>query len=124
MKSRQVGYIADKDKNDSISIVAKDNEAVEYPYISIFVQHGYRRHETRVPLTCNQGATLFADGDIPNTTATCNFWREHRLILVDPNRQRDFRLENINWQQLLALNDTMSQKKAMRLILYFLLTTH
>ena len=34
-----------------------------------------------------------------------DFWREHRLILVDPNRLRHFRLGVINQQQLLALYD-------------------
>ena len=34
-----------------------------------------------------------------------NFWREHRLILVDPNILRPFRLGVINQQQLLALYD-------------------
>ena len=57
-------------------------------------------------LTRNMGSPLFADGDTLNVIVTYNFWREHRLMLVDPNRPRHFRLETINQEQLLALNDT------------------
>ena len=57
-------------------------------------------------LTRNKGSTLFADGDTPNAIVTYNFWREHRLIVVEPNRPRHFRLDTINQEQLLALNDT------------------
>ena len=57
-------------------------------------------------LARNQGGTLFADGDTPNAIVTYNFWREHTLIVVDPNRPRHFMLDMINQEQLLALNDT------------------
>ena len=57
-------------------------------------------------LARNQGSTLFADGDTPNAIVTFNFWRENRLIVVDPNRPRYFRLDMINQEQLLAVNDT------------------
>ena len=101
-----VGYFSDKNKNNGISIIAKGNEEEEYPYISICGQHGYRRHKVRVLLTRDQGSTLLADGDTPNAIVTYNFWQEHRLIVVDPIRQRHFRLDMINQGQLLALNDT------------------
>ena len=58
--------------------------------------HGYRRHKLRVLLTHNKGSTLFADGDTPNAIATYNFWREHRLIVVDPTRPRHFWLDTIS----------------------------
>ena len=67
---------------------------------------GYRRHKVRVLLTRNKGSTLVADGDTPNAIVTYNFWQEHRLIVVDPNRPRYFRLDTISQEQLLALNDT------------------
>ena len=57
-------------------------------------------------MACNQGSTLFADGDTPNAIVTYNFWREHRLIVVDPNRPRHFRIDMANQEQLLVLNDT------------------
>ena len=57
-------------------------------------------------LTRNKGSTLFADGDTSNVIVTYNFWQEHRLIVVDPNRPRYFRLDTISQEQLLALNDT------------------
>ena len=57
-------------------------------------------------MACNQGSTLFADGDTPNAIVTYNFWREHRLIVVDPNRPRHFRIDMTNQEQLLVLNDT------------------
>ena len=94
-----------EDKDNGICIIAKNNEE-EYPYISISGQHGYRRHEVRVLLTRNKDSTLFVDGDTPNAIVMYNFWREHRLILVDPNRPRHFRLDMINQEQLLTLNDT------------------
>ena len=103
---RYVGYLSDEDKNNGISIIAKNNDEAEYPYISICGQHGYRRHKARVLLTRNKGSTLFADGDTAYAIVTYNFWQEHRLIVVDPNRPRHFRLDTINQEQLLALNDT------------------
>ena len=85
--------------------ITKNNEEAEYPYISICRQNYYRRHKARVLLACNQGSILFADGDAPNAIMY-NFWWEHRLIVVDPGRPRYFRLDMINQEQLLALNDT------------------
>ena len=57
-------------------------------------------------LARNQGSTLFADGDTPNAIVTYNFWREHRLIVVDPDKPRHFKLDLINEEQFLAQNDT------------------
>ena len=94
-----------EDKDNGISIIAKNNEE-EYPYISISGPSCYRRHKARVLLIRNQGSTLFADGDIPNTIITFNFWREHGLVIADPDRPRHFRLGMINQEQLLALNYT------------------
>ena len=105
LQRRYVDYLSDEDKNNGISIIAKNNEEEEYPYISICGQHGYRRHKVRVLLTRNQGSTLFADGDTLNAIVTYNFWQGHRLVVVDPNRPRHFRLDMINQEQLLALND-------------------
>ena len=76
--------------------------------IRICGQHGYRRHKARVLLAHNQGSTLFVDGDTPNAIVMYNFWKEHRLIVVDPNRPRHFRLDILNQEELLALNDTQS----------------
>ena len=106
LQRHYVGCLSDEDKNNGISIIAKNNEEEEYPYISICGQHGYRRHKVRVLLTRDQGSTLLADGDTPNAIVTYNFWQEHRLFVVDPIRQRHFRLDMINQGQLLALNDT------------------
>ena len=106
LQRRYVDYISDEDKNNGISIIAKNNEEEKYPYIAICGQHGYRRHKARVLLVRNQGSTLFVDGDTPNAIVTYNFWQEHRLIVVDPNRPRNFRLDMKNQEQLLALNDT------------------
>ena len=63
----------------------------EYPYIPICGQHGYRRHKVRVLLARNKGSTLFADGDTLNAIVTYNIWRDHGLIIVDPDRPRHFR---------------------------------
>ena len=94
-----------EDKDNVISIIAKNNEE-EYPYISISGPSCYRRHKTRVPLIRNQGSTLFADGGTSNAIIKFNFWQEHGLIIVDPDRSRHFRLDMINQDQLLALNYT------------------
>ena len=106
LQKRCVGYLSDEDKNNGISIIAKNNEEEEYPYISLCGQHDYKRHKVSVLLTRNKGSTLFADGDTPNAIVTYNFWQEHRLIVVDLDRPRHFRLDMINQEQLLALNDT------------------
>ena len=106
LQKRYLGYLSDEDKSNGISIIAKNNDEAEYPYISISGQHGYRRHKVRLLLTRNKGSTLFADGDTPNAIVTYNFWRDHRLIVVEPNRPRHFRLDTINQEQLLTLNDT------------------
>ena len=68
-----VGYLSNEDKNNGISIIVKNNEEAEYPYISICGQHGYRRRKARVLLARNQGSTLFADEDTPNAIVTYNF---------------------------------------------------
>ena len=100
LQRRYLDYLWDEYKNNGISIIAKNNDEAEYPYISICRQHGYRRHKVRVLLTLNKDSTLFADGDIPNAIATYNFWQEHRVIVVDPNRPRYFRLDTLNQEQL------------------------
>ena len=55
LRKRYVGYLSDEDKNNGISIIAKNNDKAEYPYISICGQHGYKRHKARVLLTGNTG---------------------------------------------------------------------
>ena len=105
LQRRYVGYPSDKDKNNSISIIAKNNEEAGYPYIFICRQHGYRRHKASVLLAHNQGSMLFADGDTPNAIVMYNFWQKHGLNIVDTDRPRHFRLDMINQEQLLALND-------------------
>ena len=94
-----------EDKDNGISIIAKNNEE-EYPYISISGPSCYRRHKARVLLIRNQGSTLLTDGDTPNAIVTIKFWREYGLIIVDPDRPRHFRLDMINQGHLLALSDT------------------
>ena len=47
LQRRYVGYLSDEDKNNGISIIAKNIDESESPYISICGQHGYRRHKIR-----------------------------------------------------------------------------
>ena len=75
LQRRYVGYLSDEDKNNGISIIAKNNDEAEYPYISICRQHGYRRGKVKVLLTRNKGSALYADRDTPNAVVTYNFWR-------------------------------------------------
>ena len=96
MSSFLNGSSKPEEKNNGISIIAKNSEEEEYPYISICGPHSYRRHKARVLLIRNQGSTLFVDGDTPNAIVTFNIWREHGLIIVDPDRPRHFRLDMIN----------------------------
>ena len=84
-----------EDKDNGKSIIAKNSEE-EYPYISISGPFCYGRHETRVLLIRSQGSTLFVDADTPNAIITFNFWLEHGMIIVDPDRPRHFRLDMIN----------------------------
>ena len=81
LQKRCVGYHSDEDKNSGLSIIAKNNDEAQYPYISIYRQHGYRTRKVRVLLTRNKGSTLFADGDAPNAIVTNTFWRRDRLIV-------------------------------------------
>ena len=94
-----------EEKNNGISTIVKSNEEEEYPYISICGSYGHRRHKARMLLICHQGSSLFADGDTPNATVTYNFWQEHGLVIVDLYREKHFRLDMTNQEQLLTLND-------------------
>ena len=51
-------------------------------------------------LKSDQGSTLLEEGDTPNAIVLYNFWHKHRLIAVDPNRPRHFRLDVRNREQL------------------------
>ena len=105
LQRRYISCLLDEDKNNGITIIAKNNNEAKYPHISICGEHGYRRHKVRVLLTRNKGSTLFVDGDTPNTIVIYNIWQEHSLIVVDTDRPRHFRLDMINQEQLLALNN-------------------
>lgn len=78
---------------------------MEHQSILIYLYVDRKVIEGTVLLVRNQGSTLFTE-DTPNAIITYNFWREHRLIVVDPDRPRHFRLNMINREQLLALNNT------------------
>ena len=101
-----VGYLSDEGKKNGISIITENNDKVEYPDISTYGQHGYRRHKVMVVLRCSKCRRLLLNGDRLNAVITYNFWREHRLIVVDSNRPMHFRLDTVSQEQLLALNDT------------------
>ena len=106
LQKRYLGYLLDEDKSNGISIIAKNNDEAEYPYISMCGQHGYRRHKARVLLTHNRVAHYLGKEIHRMPLCTYNFWREYRLIVVDPNSPSHFRLDTLNQEQLLALNDT------------------
>ena len=78
---------------------------MEHQSILIYLYVDRKVIEGTVLLVRNQGSTLFTE-DTPNAIITYNFWREHRLIVVDPDRPRHFRLNVINREQLLALDNT------------------
>ena len=78
---------------------------MEHQSILIYLYVDRKVIEGTVLLVRNQGSTLFTE-DTSNAIITYNFWREHRLIVVDPDRPRHFRLNMINREQLLALNNT------------------
>ena len=52
LQRRYVGYLSDEDKSNGISIITKNNEEAQYPYLSICWQHGYRRRKVKVLPTC------------------------------------------------------------------------
>ena len=103
LQQQYVPLLEDENKNYGITIIAKNDESVGYPFISICGQHGYRKQKKRVVLLKNPGSTEFADGPTPNAIVTYNIWREHGLIETDPARPRDFRLVNIENEQLLRI---------------------
>ena len=54
LQRRYVSYLSDEDKNNGISIIAKNNEEAEYPYISMCGQYiSIRRQKARVLLARN-----------------------------------------------------------------------
>lgn len=57
-KHLALGYLANEDKNDGITITSKSNEVAECSYISLCEQHGYRRLKTRVLLARNQSSIV------------------------------------------------------------------
>ena len=85
-----VGDLANEDENNGIAIIAKGSEAARYLYMSLCRHHCYRRHKNRVLLARNQVSTLFIERDAPNFIVTYNFWRDHQLFVVYPNRPRHF----------------------------------
>ena len=105
LRQRHVPLLKNEEKNYGITIIAKNDESAEYPFISICGQHGYRKQKKRVALLKNIGSTEFADRDTPNAIVTYNVWREHGLIETDPRKPRDFRLVNIAEEQLLQLQE-------------------
>ena len=105
LRQRYLPILEDDRKNYGMTIIAKNNESAEYPFISICGQHGYRRQKKKMVLLKNPGSTEFADGDTPNAIVTYNMWREHGLIETDPRKPRDFRLVNIGEDQLFLLRD-------------------
>ena len=104
-RPRYVPLLENAEKNCGITIIAKNDESAEYPFISICGQHGYRKQKKRVVLLRNPGSTEFVDRDTPNAIVTYNVWREHGLIETDPRKPRDFRLVNINNEQLLQIQE-------------------
>ena len=105
LRQRYVPILEDDRKNYGMTIITKNNESAEYPFISICGQHGYRKQKKKMVLLKNPGSTEFADGDTPNAIVTYNMWREHGLIETDPRKPRDFRLVNIAENQLFLLRD-------------------
>ena len=105
LEKRYVHYLVEEKKNYGMTIIAKNDESAEYPYISVRGQHGYRKQKKQVVLLKNPRSTEFADGDTPNAIVTYNLWREHRLIETNPQKPRDFKLVNMGENQLLQLQE-------------------
>ena len=103
LQQQHVPLLEIESKNYGITIIAKNDESVEYPFISICGQYGYRKQKKRVVLLKNPGSAEFADGPTPNAIVTYNMWREHGLIETDPIKPRDFRLVSIENEQLLRI---------------------
>ena len=97
----------DEKKNYGMTIIAKNDESAEHPFISICGLHDYRRQKKRMVLLKNPGSTDFADGNTPNAIVTYNMWREHGLIETDPKKPKDFRLMNIGDKQLLRMQEEL-----------------
>ena len=74
LRQRYVPLLENEEKNYGITIIAKNDESAEYPFISICGQQGYRKQKKRVVLLKNPGSTEFTDGDTPNAIVTYNMW--------------------------------------------------
>ena len=72
LRQRHVPLLENEEKNYGITIIAKNDESAEYPFISICGQHGYRKQKKRVALLKNIGSTEFTDRDTPNAIVTYN----------------------------------------------------
>ena len=105
LQHRYVDYLDEERKNYGMTVIAKNDENAEFPYISICGQHGYRRQKRRMVMIKNPGSTELLNRDTPNAIVTFNLWREFRLIKTDPQRPRDFKLVNMDQKQLLQIQE-------------------
>ena len=60
LRQRHVLLLENEEKNYGITIIAKNDESTEYPFISLCGQHGYRRQKKRMVLLENPEMTEFA----------------------------------------------------------------
>ena len=87
-----------------ITIIAKNDDTADYPFLSISGPHGYRQHKARVLLIKHLKSTLFFDyEESPNPIVAYSYLRENELILVDPEKPRHFRLNGITQEELKLL---------------------
>ena len=82
-----------------ITIIAKNYDRADYPFISICGETRYREHKARALIIKHPKSTLFTDYEASNSIVTYNYLRENGLILVDPENPRHFRL-NITPEKL------------------------
>ena len=61
LRQRHVPLLENEEKNYGITIIAKNDESAEYPFISICGRQGYWKQKKRVVLLKNPGSTEFTD---------------------------------------------------------------
>ena len=88
-----------------VTIIAKNDVAAEYPFISITGNPDYRRQKKQIVLLKNLGSTVFSETDTSNAIVKFVIWLHHGLIKADPKRPKDFRLVGITEDQLFLLRD-------------------
>ena len=100
LQRRHVGYFANEDKNHGMTITAQRNEAAYYFESSMTIEGTISkscRHRIKVALCLQK--------EIHQMQLLCRTYGKKRIIAIDLNKGKNFRLDPIKREQFLALNN-------------------